>query len=364
MNSHLVPRAPCGPEEDYDAQWRTTSTHTAEEMQSVYREIYFAGIPEERRPKEAEALHNIVKQLFQNFGPLTDFYFDEQRGVGAVCFADGDAAQLCYITAQFSRLPLPHGVGEMAANECTLYLEFAQFLPFVNPLLLNPSLRIGLSRQLLRTFPRWRHFQISSFRSDLAVPVAEAGRGQTERYKIEAATCLDAWHWYFVTIIQRTEQSFWQQVADGGLKRNNDEDSAWRSCAAKIAFLLHIECDFALVRLMRDHIPWCLRPPKGKNAYPDSAPPLSLPQMAFNVLCRSGGDAHTALQALHRHAVSGSVEALYFLCGPVDPSEFVVPTFWQKAVALLHLFTGNLSFWWLFTLFGLFISFFALFAFV
>jgi hypothetical protein len=182
-----APQQVQGPAEDYDAAWRTTNSHTPKQMMSVFRELFFAGLPKPtpRRGQQAdddegtsEASNSslvtfppaLVQEMFSRFGPVTSFHFDVTRGVGAVTFENGEDAERCYVTAHLSLMrgvnAPNHGVSEKSGHRsglgnmfgkhaALLYLEFAQWLPFVNPLLLdrNVAALTTMNRQLLRTFP-------------------------------------------------------------------------------------------------------------------------------------------------------------------------------------------------------------------
>ncbi|CUG93197.1 transmembrane protein, putative [Bodo saltans] len=202
-----------GPQEDHDAGWRTTNSHSPKQMMSVYRELFFAGLPKPTIRGGANRQHDddddgdgrgkssrsaaagpvvtfppaLVKEMFARFGPITSFHFDVTKGVGAVTYEHGEDAERCFITAHLSLMrggAAPPGsrvediddekrsgdnnnsaetaladvFGKFAA---VLYIEFAQWLPFVNPLLLDGSVSAltTMNRQLLRTFPvcerRW-----------------------------------------------------------------------------------------------------------------------------------------------------------------------------------------------------------------
>lgn len=168
---------PAGPREHYD-QWRSLRTHSVENIMSVYKELFFAGFPcrlvddetgggarrldEDIRPFP----QSFVYDFFQKYGVIERFVYDENRGVGAVTFADGDAGEGCFISAHLSLVYPPKFVEDeneegvvVSRNPqrpILIYLEFAQALSFVNTgLLLLEELQPGdMSRHLLRTFPR------------------------------------------------------------------------------------------------------------------------------------------------------------------------------------------------------------------
>lgn len=170
---------------------------------NVYRELFFAGLPKPTARRQATTTRAndeedddglaappsssskqqsaapplvtfppaLVKEMFARFGPITSFHFDVTRGVGAVSFENGEDAERCYVTAHLSLMrgassgatEDDHPGGATAAmlsrvfgaHAAVLYVEFAQWLPFVNPLLLERSVSAlsTMNRQLLRTFP-------------------------------------------------------------------------------------------------------------------------------------------------------------------------------------------------------------------
>lgn len=171
-----------GPAESYDDAWRTTTSHTSKQMMSVYREIFFAGFPgpTTRGGESSDDASLVVfppalvREMFSRFGNITSFHFDVTRGVGAVTFEDGEDAERCYITAHLSMMRGASGGGDQhhstgdgsrdrsgalegvfGKHAALVFLEFAQWLPFVNPLLLERSVAAltSMNRQLLRTFP-------------------------------------------------------------------------------------------------------------------------------------------------------------------------------------------------------------------
>jgi hypothetical protein len=206
---HTAPKKVQGPQEDHDAGWRTTHSHTPKQMMSVYRELFFAGLPKpalrgaHRRHTDDDDDDDVVakdssgpvvtfppalvKEMFARFGPITSFDFDVVRGVGAVTYEHGEDAERCFITAHLSLMRGGSAPGSSSSSRveeidgdsscsrsaasaladvfgkhaAVLYVEFAQWLPFVNPLLLDGAVSAltTMNRQLLRTFPvcerRW-----------------------------------------------------------------------------------------------------------------------------------------------------------------------------------------------------------------
>ena len=159
-----------GPQEDFSNKWRTTSTHTPSDMMAIYREIFFAGFPtpvDSKGNGRVAFPSTLVQQYFEKFGVVTFFKFDERRGIGCVVFADGDVAEECYLATHLCRFNSNSTVGQrgggggsdrdfstMMEQEPLLFLEFAQYLPFVNPIMFDVELGVtGINRQLLRTFP-------------------------------------------------------------------------------------------------------------------------------------------------------------------------------------------------------------------
>lgn len=175
--SEMVPE---GPQEEYD-QWRSLRTHTAANLMTVYKEIFFAGFPSRVKITEAGVRtidysvvtfpQSFVYDFFNKHGVIEQFHYEEDRGMGSVTFADGDVAESCYLSAHLSLIlpPVERTVEELSGTQevskaskantlkpLLIFLEFAQALPFVNPgLLLREELRPGeISRHLLRSFPR------------------------------------------------------------------------------------------------------------------------------------------------------------------------------------------------------------------
>lgn len=138
--------------------WRTTATHSVKEMMSVYREIYFAGFP--AVAGETPFPENVVRSMFQMYGNITSFVYDTGRGIGSVLYESGEDAEHCFVDLHLSVIPggarserdwLSESFGSQSA---LIYIEFAQFLPFVNPLFFERSLAPEtVTRKLLRTFP-------------------------------------------------------------------------------------------------------------------------------------------------------------------------------------------------------------------
>jgi hypothetical protein len=134
-----------GPVEDYDQQWRNTNTHTRDEMEEVYCEVFFGGFT----PHDGRAFPDeLVKKFFIDHGTVDFFQFDAETGTGSVSYTAGLSGEQCYMCNNLT--PLPNGN--------VLYLEFAMFLPFVNTLLSVPDLGRDMTRQMLRTMPRIRHY--------------------------------------------------------------------------------------------------------------------------------------------------------------------------------------------------------------
>ncbi|RNF17079.1 uncharacterized protein Tco025E_05065 [Trypanosoma conorhini] len=115
----------------------------------VYREILFAGFPQQTRWAAFPAAY--VKSFFSHYGEVQHFVFDADRGIGSVTFTRGDVALGCYLAVHLTLLPPPAGrdAGSVHADDatCLIVMEFAQCAPCVNPFLL---LRGELSRHLLR----------------------------------------------------------------------------------------------------------------------------------------------------------------------------------------------------------------------
>eukprot|EP00760_Papus_ankaliazontas_P000217 PhM_4_TR10038/c0_g1_i1/m.38742 len=132
-----------GPEEDFDNQYITTRTHTVEQIEAIYREVYFAGLPT-TKPFPQQYLQN----MFEQFGKITNFTYLCEIGAGSVTFEHGCEGEAFYHVFNFARMP----------NGVRLYLEFAQFLPEVNVMLTKKELSAQTSRQLIRTLPRVRNF--------------------------------------------------------------------------------------------------------------------------------------------------------------------------------------------------------------
>jgi hypothetical protein len=161
------------PSENLGKHWRTTATHSPGEMMSVYAEIFFAGLPAATvNPDTGGPVfmpERLVRLMFERFGPLKDFGFDERRGVGRATFESGDDAESCYLGMNYSYLPLSSMLPRADAEAldpagqqyALLYLEFAEYLPFVNPWLVAGDVGVqgaSMSRQMLRTCPRRRRF--------------------------------------------------------------------------------------------------------------------------------------------------------------------------------------------------------------
>ncbi|RNF10908.1 hypothetical protein TraAM80_01292 [Trypanosoma rangeli] len=113
---------------------------------NVYREIFFAGFPQQAAYHAA-----YVKGFFAHYGEVQDLVFDANRGMGSVTFSNGEVAVACYLAVNLTLLPPPAERGASNVhgedNNCLIVMEFAQCAPCVNPcLLLNGE----LSRHLMR----------------------------------------------------------------------------------------------------------------------------------------------------------------------------------------------------------------------
>ncbi|EPY28868.1 hypothetical protein STCU_04841, partial [Strigomonas culicis] len=150
---------------------RTTNSPEARQYE-VYREVFFAGFrPRDADPQDSSAAtlftRDFVFSFFRHYGEIHYFTYDEARGVGSIFFADGQAAERCYIAVHLSWLPCTEAQARAklqvraaqssrvqvlegdddddddrcatqreGADDVLLFLEFAQGLPFVNPLVL------------------------------------------------------------------------------------------------------------------------------------------------------------------------------------------------------------------------------------
>lgn len=228
------PAATCA--ESADRDWRTTKSHTVTEMMEVYREMFFAGFPAATADPEGGpprfVPEPLVRSLFERFGAVTSFQFDERRGVGRATFADGDAAEHCYMALSYNavRLPMMTAGGGPAGNAhdtAIVCLEFAEYLPFVNPWLIRDDLLTSgscLSRQMLRTFPRRRGYSNTTGRdegswattfpgvadtflgSDAMLESKRLGLPEAQRASCSdtrTLSMMDVWHSYFVQHVQR-----------------------------------------------------------------------------------------------------------------------------------------------------------------
>ncbi|CAD2220441.1 hypothetical protein AGDE_14497 [Angomonas deanei] len=111
----------------------------------VYQELFFAGFApytEKANPKAAKKKtwsSDKVFSIFRHYGEVQHFVFVEEAGCGSVVFANGDSGEKCYLSLHLSciSLLLKEESGTNPGEEAQiLYLEYAQALPFVNPLLL------------------------------------------------------------------------------------------------------------------------------------------------------------------------------------------------------------------------------------
>jgi hypothetical protein len=174
-------------------------------MLEVYREIFFAGLPGATfHPVTGAPVflpEALVRSLFDKYGELKTFSFDERRGVGRATFISGEDAEECYLGLQYAYLPLswllPGFVktdrGQHSETNLPsfylLYLEFAEYLPFVNPWLVKDDVGeqgATMSRQMLRTCPRRRRYsdttggderQLEGFLDGIDVPAVLDGLG-------------------------------------------------------------------------------------------------------------------------------------------------------------------------------------------
>ncbi|EKF30649.1 hypothetical protein MOQ_005537 [Trypanosoma cruzi marinkellei] len=122
----------------------------AQAKMDVYREILFAGFPQQTQGGSFPSTY--VESFFGHYGEVQHFVFDADRGIGSVTFAQGEVAMNCYLAVHLSLLPSrPNGSGtddmRDGANTCLIFMEFAQCVPCVNPYLLRNG---ELSRHLMR----------------------------------------------------------------------------------------------------------------------------------------------------------------------------------------------------------------------
>ncbi|KEG08347.1 hypothetical protein DQ04_07401020 [Trypanosoma grayi] len=120
----------------------------------VYCELLFAGFPP--RGHQASFTATFIQGFFTHYGEVRHFIYDADRGIGSVTFVDGEVAVGCYLAMHLSLLSPPGSEGDNKNNNNNgsstaelflIYLEFAQFCPFVNPSLLLVG---ELSRRSLR----------------------------------------------------------------------------------------------------------------------------------------------------------------------------------------------------------------------
>lgn len=139
-------------------------------MMSVYRELFFAGFPSRTTHPIETAMNannaqiqghlpdELVREFFVRFGPVSHLDYNGDDGTGLVIYESGKSAEVAYLSVHLSVMPLGNPESEhdrTFQNLPIIYLEFARFLPLINPeLVLSPELDgAEMNRQLMRTLP-------------------------------------------------------------------------------------------------------------------------------------------------------------------------------------------------------------------
>ena len=125
----------------------TTKDYTQKQMEDIYCEVLVAGLPESI-PQLA------VGKLAEEHGAVESVHIEDNTGMAAISFKNGQDAEQFWLTCNNASLP------KETVGDCDgpLSVEFLWFLPYQNPHLYDDLFGSKATRQLLRAVPRKQVF--------------------------------------------------------------------------------------------------------------------------------------------------------------------------------------------------------------